>query len=58
MFAEVDIPAKEYEEQQPAAEGQDEGGPAPVATPLDMSQVTVTLWGLENPVAADEEKEE
>lgn len=56
--AEVDIPAKEYEEQQPAAEGQEEGGTAPVAKPLDMSQVTVTLWGLENPVAADDEKEE
>lgn len=56
--AEVDIPAKEYEEQQPAAEGQEEGGAAPVAKPLDMSQVTVTLWGLENPVAADDEEEE
>ena len=44
--AEVDIPAKE------------EGGTAPVAKPLDMSQVTVTLWGLENPVAADDEEEE
>ena len=33
--AEVDIPAKEYEE-----------------------QVTVTLWGLENPVAADDKEEE
>jgi len=29
-----------------------------VAKPLDMSQVTVTLWGLENPVAADDEEEE
>lgn len=56
--AEVDIPAKEYEEQQPAAEGQEEGGTAPVAKPLDMSQVTVTLWGLENPVTADDEEEE
>ena len=56
--AEVDIPAKEYEEQQPAAEGQEEGGTAPVAKPLDMSQVTVTLWGLENPVAADDKEEE
>ena len=54
----VDIPAKEYEEQQPAAEGQEEGGTAPVAKPLDMSQVTVTLWGLENPVAADDDEEE
>lgn len=36
----------------------EEGGTAPVAKPLDMSQVTVTLWGLENPVAADDEEEE
>ena len=41
-----------------AAECQEEGGTAPVAKPLDMSQVTVTLWGLENPVAADDEEEE
>ena len=56
--AEVDIPPKEYEEQEPVAEGQEEGGTAPVAKPLDMSQVTVTLWGLENPVAADDEEAE
>lgn len=54
--AEVDIPAREYEQQE---ESDREGeGKAPVAKKLDMSQVTVTLWGLENPVAADDEEEE
>ena len=54
--AEVDIPAREYEQQE---ESDQEGeGKAPVAKKLDMSQVTVTLWGLENPVAADDEEEE
>ena len=52
----VDIPAREYEQQE---ESDQEGeGKAPVAKKLDMSQVTVTLWGLENPVAADDEEEE
>ena len=34
------------------------GTATPVAKKLDMSQVTVTLWGLENPVAADDKEEE
>lgn len=53
--AEVDIPAREYQEQD-AAEGEEET--APVALPLDMDKVTLTLWSLENPVAAIGEMEE
>ncbi len=37
--AEIDIPAKEYEE----PEGEDE---TPAAKPLDMDKVTLTLWAL------------
>lgn len=56
--AEVDIPAKEYEEQVMAMEEPETEGTAPSAKPLDMNKVTLTLWGLENPVAADDEEEE
>ena len=53
--AEVDIPAREYEEQ--TGEDPEGEGKVPVAKPLDMSKVTLTLWALENPVPADEEEE-
>lgn len=51
----VQYPYRYKETQNADQEGE---GKAPVAKKLDMSQVTVTLWGLENPVAADDEKEE
>jgi hypothetical protein len=54
--AEVDIPAKEYQEQEPASD--DEEPAAPVALPLDMDKVTLTLWALEKPVAANKEMED
>lgn len=54
-IAEVDIPAREYQEPD-IAEGEEET--APVALPLDMDKVTLTLWALENPVAANGETEE
>lgn len=53
--AEVDIPAREYQVQE-TAEGEEETAPVPL--PLDMDKVTLTLWSLENPVAAIEETEE
>lgn len=50
--AEVDIPAREYEE----PEG-DEGGATP--KPLDMDKVTLALWGLDDlvPAGTDDEEE-
>ena len=45
----------EYEEAEPAAEGNTEEhgeAAAPVAKPLDMDKVTLTLWALENRAAA------
>ena len=53
--AQIDIPAIEYEEAEPAAEGNTEEhgeAAAPVAKPLDMDKVTLTLWALENRAAA------
>ena len=53
--AQIDIPAIEYEEAEPAAEDNtEEHGEtaAPVAKPLDMDKVTLTLWALENRAAA------
>ena len=38
--AEIDIPAKEYE----MSEGEDE---APAAKPLDMNNVTLSLWAID-----------
>lgn len=38
--AEIDIPAKEYEN----SEGEDE---APAAKPLDMDNVTLSLWAID-----------
>ena len=54
--AEIDIPAKEYDPAETDGE-QDNDGKAPIAKPLDMSNVTLTLWALENPIAAYEEEE-
>lgn len=53
--AEIDIPAREYQEAE-VVEGDVEV--APVALPLDMDKVTLTLWALENPVAANGETED
>lgn len=53
--AQIDIPAIEYEEAELAAEGNTEEhgeAAAPVAKPLDMDKVTLTLWALENRAAA------
>lgn len=59
--AQFDIPAIEYEypEAEENAEPIEEGAegmhseqPAPVAKPLDMDKVTMTLWALENRAAA------
>jgi len=46
--AEIDIPAREYEE--PESE-EDQ----PVAKPLDMNKVTLTLWSIEDLVESTEE---
>lgn len=47
--AEIDIPARRYEEQpEQQGEGEPEGeGTAPVPIPLDMNLVTLSLWALE-----------
>lgn len=54
--AQIDIPAIEYEEAEATAVADEAGEPteaaAPVAKPLDMDKVTLTLWALENRVAA------
>lgn len=49
--AEIDIPAREYEDQESEED-------LPAAKPLYMSKVTLTLWGLENPTPAEDEEEE
>lgn len=41
--AEIDIPAREYEEGEPSGEG-DEAPLVPV--PLDLDKVTLSLWAL------------
>lgn len=50
--AQIDIPAREYiqpetSEEQAEAEGEHEQ-PQPEAVPLNMDDVTLTLWALEN----------
>lgn len=47
--AEIDIPARRYEEQpDPEEQGEPDGeGSAPVPIPLDMNLVTLSLWALE-----------
>lgn len=51
--AEIDIPARRYEEQpEPDEGGEPDGemdgeGTAPVPIPLDMNTVTLSLWALE-----------
>ena len=53
--AQIDIPEIEYEAQEatePVAEGDEHSeGQVPVAKPLDMEKVTLTLWALENRAA-------
>lgn len=53
--AEIDIPGREYQQQESTEE---EEGTAPAALPLDMNKVTLTLWALETPVATEEGMEE
>lgn len=43
--AEIDIPAREYIEHEPAAEDEEAEPPTPV--PLDMDNVTLSLWAIE-----------
>ena len=43
--AEIDIPAREYIEHEPAAEAEEAEPPTPV--PLDMNNVTLSLWAIE-----------
>lgn len=53
--AEIDIPARRYEEQpepEPSGdeepdEGMDDEGTPPVPIPLDMNTVTLSLWAIE-----------
>jgi len=47
--AEIDIPARRYEEQPepPEPEGEEGEGSAPVPIPLDMDTVTLSLWAIE-----------
>ena len=47
--AEVDIPAKEYEDPQ-------EEGEAPTPIPLDVDNVTLTLWSIEDLTPAEPEE--
>ena len=50
--AQIDVPAKEYEETEAEASEQSEEGQRPetirTAKPLNMDDVTLTLWALEN----------
>ena len=50
--AQIDVPAKEYEETEAEASEQSEEGQQPetirTAKPLNMDDVTLTLWALEN----------
>lgn len=50
--AEVDIPEKEYPEQEEEAEE------APEPLPLDMDKVTLTLWSVEDLIPVEEEEED
>lgn len=54
--AEVDIPAKEYEEQETEGESDDdEKRIQMVAKPLDMDKVTLTLWSIDERERVEEE---
>lgn len=55
--AEVDIPAREYQEPEVDSQSEGEGaeeGAAPAPLPLDMDKVTLTLWAIGTPVSTDE----
>lgn len=60
--AEIDIPAREYEEQEETdSESSEDGmheGSAPVAKPFDMNKVTLTLWSLDDLTESTAEEEE
>lgn len=47
--AEIDIPARQYEEPE-------EEGEAPTPLPLDMDTVTLTLWSIDDPTISFEEE--
>lgn len=65
--AEIDIPARQYEEQEETDtsdseegfhDGLSEGGSAPVAKPFSMDNVMLTLWSLDDLTEAVTEEEE
>lgn len=60
--AEIDIPAREYEEQEETDSESTEGGmpegSAPVAKPFDMNKVKLTLWSLDDLTESTAEEEE
>lgn len=50
--AQLDIPAIQYEQPpEPVTEGHEGYQPTPL--PLDMADVTITLWSLDNPVPVE-----
>lgn len=51
--AQLDIPAAKYTVPPETEPGQEEEGEAPVIIPLDMSEVTLTLWSIENPTPVE-----
>ena len=52
-MAQLDIPAAKYTVPPETEPGQEEEGEAPVIIPLDMSEVTLTLWSIENPTPVE-----
>lgn len=44
--AQIDIPAAQYEKIDESSYGQGADIPAPAKLPIDMGQVTLTLWAL------------
>lgn len=51
--AQLDIPEIKYEEPVEVEEGEEQ--PAPVVIPLDMADVTLTLWAIDRPTPSVEE---
>ena len=50
--AQLDVPAIQYEQsQEPVTEGEEVDPPVPL--PLNMDDVIITLWSLDNPVPAE-----
>lgn len=56
--AQLDIPEKQYEPQEEPESGTMGSGTPPKEIPLDMNNVTLTLWALENQVESTSEEEE